>query len=107
MASSLTAKEQTSEFEAEKKDLEFFVPPSDDIQPHSNQVPEPGPDAPPATQEWVSGFKLLPIITAITLGCFLMLLDTSIIATATPRITSDFHSLLDVGWYGASYQLAW
>jgi MFS family permease len=25
---------------------------------------------------------------------------------AIPKITSDFHSLEDVGWYGAAYQLA-
>jgi MFS family permease len=24
---------------------------------------------------------------------------------ATPKITSDFHSLDNVGWYGAAYQL--
>ena len=76
MAPSLTTKEQDYELEAEKKDPELSTPPSDDIQPESNQVPEPGPDAPPTTQEWVSGFKLLPIVTAITLACLLMMLDT-------------------------------
>ena len=25
---------------------------------------------------------------------------------AIPRITSDFHSLSDVGWYGSAYMLA-
>jgi hypothetical protein len=28
-------------------------------------------------------------------------LDNTIIATAIPRITDDFHSLKDVGWYGS------
>lgn len=31
--------------------------------------------------------------------------DNSIIATAIPRITDDFQSLSDVGWYGSSYML--
>ncbi|KAL4964281.1 MDR family MFS transporter [Aspergillus stella-maris] len=35
-----------------------------------------------------------------------MLLDTSIVSTAIPRITSDFHSLNDVGWYGTAYLVA-
>jgi hypothetical protein len=52
-----------------------------------------------------------------------MLLDTSIIVTACigvlyffcaaknllqaiPRITNDFHSLPDVGWYGSAYMLS-
>ena len=55
---------------------------------------------------WVTGFPLLTILGAICLVCFLMLLDTSIIVTAIPQITSDFHSLQDVGWYGSAYQLA-
>ncbi|KAG0650485.1 Efflux pump mlcE [Hyphodiscus hymeniophilus] len=57
-------------------------------------------------EQWVSGFKLIPILTAVTLACLLMLLDTSIVVTAIPRITSEFHSLADVGWYGAAYQLS-
>ena len=31
--------------------------------------------------------------------------DRTIIATAIPRITDDFHSLGDVGWYGSAYLL--
>lgn len=31
--------------------------------------------------------------------------DNTIIATAIPRITDDFHALEDVGWYGSSYLL--
>jgi len=77
-----------------------------------------------AETEEVKGFKLFAIMAALTLVCFLMLLDMSIIATvrpfgrnqvsiddanqtqAIPRITTEFHSLRDVGWYGSAYQLA-
>lgn len=45
-------------------------------------------------------------MAGITLVCFLMLLDISILSTATPKITTDFQSLQDVGWYGAAYQLS-
>ncbi|KAK9314833.1 hypothetical protein V1524DRAFT_415869 [Lipomyces starkeyi] len=45
-------------------------------------------------------------MAAVTLVALLMLLDTSIVVTAIPRITSQFHSLPDVGWYGSAYQLA-
>ena len=34
-----------------------------------------------------------------------MFQDRTIIATAIPRITDDFHSLGDVGWYGSAYML--
>ncbi|TVY83625.1 Efflux pump mlcE [Lachnellula suecica] len=56
--------------------------------------------------EYVTGFKLFLAIGVVSLACFIMLLDTSIVSTAIPSITSDFHSLGDVGWYGSSYLLA-
>ena len=39
--------------------------------------------APAQEQQWVSGFKLLPIIIAVTIASFLMLLDTSIVVTVS------------------------
>ncbi|KAK7997400.1 cytochrome P450 [Apiospora arundinis] len=56
--------------------------------------------------EWVSGWKLALIMSAVTLPCFLLLLDMSIIVTAIPQITGDFHSLPDVGWYGAAFMIS-
>ncbi|KAK8004428.1 carbohydrate esterase family 4 protein [Apiospora arundinis] len=56
--------------------------------------------------EYITGLKLLAVMVAVVLAAFLMLLDISIISTAVPRITSDFHSLSDVGWYAGAYQLA-
>ncbi|KAH7159859.1 major facilitator superfamily domain-containing protein [Dactylonectria estremocensis] len=57
-------------------------------------------------QEYVSGWKLISLMISITMAAFLMLLDMSIITTAIPRITEQFHSLDDIGWYGSSYNLA-
>ncbi|KAJ5678219.1 uncharacterized protein N7477_003852 [Penicillium maclennaniae] len=55
---------------------------------------------------YLTGVKLAMVTTAVTLVSFLVLLDTSIIVTAIPRITTQFHSLEDLGWYGSSYQIA-
>lgn len=41
----------------------------------------------------------------LCLATFVQALDNSILATAIPKITSDFNSLGDVGWYGSSYLL--
>ncbi|KAE8552422.1 hypothetical protein EYB25_006316 [Talaromyces marneffei] len=79
------------------------LPSSQEQQPKPSGGP---PGGPPQNHEWVEGPKLIFMMTGITLVAFLMLLDTSIISTATPRITSEFHSLNDVGWYGSAYQLA-
>ncbi|KAJ5659856.1 hypothetical protein N7507_006307 [Penicillium longicatenatum] len=40
------------------------------------------------------------------LSLLLVALDRTIIATAIPRITDEFHSLGDIGWYGSAYMLA-
>lgn len=55
--------------------------------------------------EWAHGFQLFNILTAVSFVCFLMLLDGTIVVAAVPRITDDFNSLGDIGWYGAAYQL--
>ncbi len=66
----------------------------------------PSPQAADQEAEYISGAKLIAVIASITLVAFLMLLDTSIVATAVPSITNDFRSLPDVGWYGSAYQLS-
>jgi len=58
-----------------------------------------------AEPEWAHGFQLFNILAAVTFVCFLMLLDGTIVVAAVPRITDDFNSLDDIGWYGAAYQL--
>ncbi|KZT52970.1 MFS multidrug transporter-like protein [Calocera cornea HHB12733] len=52
-----------------------------------------------------SGFKLLAIVAALVLSIFLAALDMTIVATAIPRITDEFGSLADVGWYGSAFFL--
>ncbi|KAF2016887.1 efflux pump protein [Aaosphaeria arxii CBS 175.79] len=56
--------------------------------------------------EYITGAKLLALDGSLILACFLILLDTSILGTAIPQITSDFESLADVGWYAGAYPLA-
>ncbi|KAJ7284548.1 MFS transporter [Mycena rebaudengoi] len=52
------------------------------------------------------GIKLVLLTVALCLSVFLVALDNTIIATAIPKITDQFQSLDDVGWYGSSYLLA-
>jgi len=55
--------------------------------------------------EYPQGLKLGLITLSICLAVFLVALDNTIIATAIPKITDQFNSLSDVGWYGSSYLL--
>ncbi|KAJ6095568.1 efflux pump [Penicillium sp. IBT 16267x] len=52
-----------------------------------------------------TGLSLTLILTSVTLAYFLFFLDLAVMSTATPAITSQFNSLVDVGWYGGAYQL--
>jgi MFS family permease len=49
--------------------------------------------------------RLVFILIALILSVFLVSLDRTIIATAIPRITSEFDSLSQVGWYGSAFFL--
>ncbi|KAK2592137.1 hypothetical protein QQS21_010175 [Conoideocrella luteorostrata] len=55
--------------------------------------------------QYPSGWKLALIFVALCLTNFLVALDQTIIATAIPTITSQFHSIQDIGWYGSAYLL--
>ncbi|KAJ7491777.1 DHA14-like major facilitator [Mycena galericulata] len=52
--------------------------------------------------EYPHGVKLALLSLALCLSVFLVALDDTIIATAIPHITDQFHSLDDVGWYGSA-----
>lgn len=51
------------------------------------------------------GIKLIAIISSLMSAVFLVALDQTIISTAIPKITDDFNSITDIGWYGSAYLL--
>ncbi|KAF1847880.1 MFS general substrate transporter [Cucurbitaria berberidis CBS 394.84] len=53
----------------------------------------------------LAGAKLFSVLLAIILSVFLTSLDSTIVATAIPRITEEFGSLDQIGWYGASFYI--
>ncbi|KAJ6789171.1 hypothetical protein PWT90_03295 [Aphanocladium album] len=73
---------------------------------HDEEKQSPS-DAKPATQpvEYPPVIKRILIMIALFLSMFLITLDQNIIATAIPRITDEFHSIDDIGWYGSAYLL--
>ncbi|KAF2501660.1 MFS general substrate transporter [Lophium mytilinum] len=63
-------------------------------------------DAPPAEEKiYPSGLKFGLIVFSLCLALFLAGLDQTVITTAVPKITDDFHALEDIGWYTAAYLL--
>lgn len=52
-----------------------------------------------------SALKASIIVSGLFLASFLVALDQTIISTAIPKITDQFKSVTDVGWYGSAYFL--
>lgn len=53
----------------------------------------------------LEGWRLGVVIASLFFGSFLIALDTNIVNVAIPRISTDFHALDDVLWYGTAYLL--
>jgi len=74
-----------------------------DDQPTDNEgsLKEPVSTEEDDDVEYPTGAKMLAIVVALCLSIFLVALDMTIIATAIPKITDEFHGLDLVGWYGS------
>ncbi|KAK3986898.1 major facilitator superfamily domain-containing protein [Cladorrhinum sp. PSN332] len=74
-------------------------------------APQPGAprsledDGPAGESSLVTGFPLVCLMVGLMLAVFLISIDRTIISTAIPYITSEFHSTPDIGWYGSAYLL--
>ena len=59
----------------------------------------------PLPQAAPSKAKFTLLLASLLLAVFCQALDNTIIATAIPRITDEFKSIDDIGWYGSGYLL--
>lgn len=68
----------------------------------------PGGGAPPGGNDLYKPktLKFWSILLCNFLALFLVALDSTIVATAIPRITDDFRSVGEIGWYTSAYMLA-
>jgi MFS family permease len=86
-----------------------------DSKSHSSRQDEQASDLQRVESSlYPSSWTLFGILLGVGLAIFLVALDMTIVATAIPKITDQFHSLGDVGWYGsgffltfASFQSTW
>ncbi|CAG8971355.1 hypothetical protein HYALB_00005974 [Hymenoscyphus albidus] len=51
------------------------------------------------------GMGLFLLTTGMMISMFIMSLDKAIIATAIPKISTEFHSIDQIGWYTSAYLL--
>ncbi|KAH8591230.1 putative MFS toxin efflux pump [Bisporella sp. PMI_857] len=81
--------------------------PSTNKEPQNHSQHPLTAEEPPQNDEvaYPTSIKMALTTLALLLAAFLAGLDRTIVATAVPRITSDFNSLDDIGWYGSAYLL--
>lgn len=75
--------------------------PPDSCTPKSPvaDVSQPGSEVP----YYPRGIRLVLITSGLMLSVFLAALDSTIISTAIPSITTEFGSISNIAWYGSSY----
>ncbi|KAI3553361.1 MFS transporter [Colletotrichum abscissum] len=76
------------------------------VEATANQLENQQNEGEQQTTAHMQGWALASLTIAFMAICFVLALDNTILATAIPQITSDFHSLNDIGWYGSSYLIA-
>jgi len=70
----------------------------------ASKIDTPPEDATPTVQ-YPRGIRLALITVGLALSIFLAALDSTIIATAIPSITTQFRSISSLAWYGSSYAI--
>lgn len=71
----------------------------------NNGIEAGSPPPPEDTTQYPKGIRLIGTVVALILSIFLVALDNTIVSTAIPTITTEFHSLDQVGWYGSAFFL--
>ncbi|KHN96056.1 Major facilitator superfamily domain, general substrate transporter [Metarhizium album ARSEF 1941] len=71
----------------------------------ASQTRRPGYDPEAEANYRPKTLKFWLVVLSIFVPMFLVALDRTILATAIPRITDEFGSLGDIGWYGSAYLL--
>lgn len=79
-------------------------PAANDLPHNDEEKAGESPDEDESPQ-YPRGWKLILIVLALCFAVFLVALDQTIISTAIPTITDQFHSVDDIAWYGSSYLL--
>ncbi|KAF7173484.1 hypothetical protein CNMCM6106_007562 [Aspergillus hiratsukae] len=84
---------------SEERKLGLDSSPNGSIKDHDHD-PSPAEE-----MHYPSGFALSVIMAGLVAAIFLISLDTTIVSTAIPRITDEFHTVADIGWYGSAFFL--
>ena len=76
---------------------------SKDTTSDGDETQEPPKPDDANSEEYPTGARLFFVVLALVLAIFLVSLDLTIVATAIPKITGEFHGIHDVSWYSAAF----
>lgn len=99
-----TQAEKPKEIDTTHSDIEKQDASSKEISHQPAEKPGP-PGGPPGSQYAPKTLKFWLVMVSNFLSLFIVALDRTILTTAIPRITDDFNSLGDIGWYASAYML--
>jgi hypothetical protein len=107
MAHSAAAEARTQELKENESELSSEKQNGTDVVPASNDDLEKPANNPTIDEDvhYPTGARVVLILAALCAAVFLVALDQTIISTAIPKITDDFNSIGDIGWYGSAYLL--
>jgi MFS family permease len=100
----MTSQEITSSGSASNlpiKGAEAAAAPAD---ANPDSLEKAAPPTPPPSDE-LPFAKIAIIMSAVMSAMFLISLDRTIVGVAIPKITDEFDSIADVGWYGSAFML--
>jgi MFS family permease len=60
---------------------------------------------PTTTNQYPQGIRLIIVTFGLILSLFVAALDSTIISTAIPSITTEFGSISNIAWYGSAYNI--
>lgn len=84
------------ENEEKQQNVETLPPRDEETNPNNETPPDTAATNKEPDWEYITGLKLILVLIAITLACFLMLLDNSIIATVSKTTLSLYPVYLHV-----------
>lgn len=96
--------EKASELDASRDQNSAELTSVDETKPEPNSTDKDGSTTEEEQEDetqYPGGTRLGLVMLALCLAVFLLSLDNSIISTAIPKITDEFNSLGDIGWYGS------
>ncbi|KKY35107.1 putative major facilitator superfamily transporter [Diaporthe ampelina] len=79
--------------------------PSHQLAKPAGESGESDPQEPEDESHYPKPAAMAVIMVAVSMAMFLVSLDRTIVSTAIPKITDEFHSSGQIGWYASAYQL--